>query len=247
MLSRSGRPFAYRVFGPIARLAVKAGITADAITITGTAVTVLLALTLYPLGHPVWASWLIGAVVIMDSLDGQVARLTHTSSAWGAFLDATCDRLADGAIFAGIMVWVYRYQIGATNWIMVGLLGGLVVAITTSYAKARAEASGYSANVGLSERADRLVILLAAAWLAGTGWGEWLTWLLLVAAWYLFVAGFITVLQRMITVKQQAVVGRGSAAGTETQDDADLGGQRKDRGPATDLTRPVDSRGVGEE
>ncbi|MDY5131298.1 CDP-alcohol phosphatidyltransferase family protein, partial [Actinotignum timonense] len=113
MLSRSGRPLAQAIFGPIARLCVRAGISADAVTITGTVAVVACALILYPLGHPVWASWIIGITVIFDSLDGQIARLTGTASRWGAFLDSTLDRLADSAIFCGILLWIVRWNIGA--------------------------------------------------------------------------------------------------------------------------------------
>lgn len=208
MLSRTGRPLAQRIFGPIAKVFVRLGISANAVTIAGTVLVVALALILPTSGHPVWAAWLIAAVVVCDSLDGQISRLTGTSSKWGAFLDSTMDRVADAAIFAGVLAWVYRYQVGAaqglTTWILVGGVGALAAGLTTSYARARAEAVDYSANLGLSERADRLVIILLALWLTGTGWFPWGAWILLVAVWYLFIAGYFTVLQRMVAVYRQA-------------------------------------------
>lgn len=229
MLSRSGRPLAQMIFGPIAKVCVRLGISANAVTIAGTALVIAFALILFPLGHPVAASLLIGVVVIFDSLDGQIARLTGTASPWGAFLDSTMDRLADAAIFAGILVWIFRYQVGAAqglmNWMLVGGLGALAAGLTTSYARARAEAVGYEANVGLSERADRLVISLAASLLAGfatSGAGStasWGAWILLLALWYLFIAGYFTVAQRVIAVYRQAWpadADRGTAPRTES-------------------------------
>ncbi|MDE1655922.1 phosphatidylinositol phosphate synthase [Actinotignum sanguinis] len=218
MLSRSGRPLAQAIFGPIARLCVRAGISADAVTITGTVAVVACALVLYPLGHPVWASWLIGITVIFDSLDGQIARLTGTASRWGAFLDSTLDRLADSAIFCGILLWITRWNIGAgaglTDWLALACLAALPAALCTSYARARAEAVGFTANVGISERADRLVIVLLGALITGYGASAWV---LLVALGYLAVAGWITVAQRMVTVYRQsrAEYGAGERAAGE--------------------------------
>ncbi|MDY5152242.1 CDP-alcohol phosphatidyltransferase family protein [Actinotignum urinale] len=203
MLSRSGRGVAQMIFGPIAKLCVRAGITADAVTITGTVLTVLWALVLYPLGHPVIATILIMATVIFDSLDGQIARLTGTSSTWGAFLDSSLDRVADGAIFTGIIMWMLRYNLygNATVSLIYVALSATVAALCTSYVKARAESVGLTANVGISERADRLVVVLLGALVTGAGWWNWA---LGTAIIFLAVAGWITVLQRMCTVYQQS-------------------------------------------
>lgn len=203
MLSRSGRPFAQRVFGPIARRFVAWGISADAVTITGTVLGVALALTLYPLNHLVIGSLLIGVLVIFDSLDGQIARLTGTSSAWGAFLDSTLDRVSDAAIFVGLLVWAYRFADPGYVYMLTlsGLLAALVFGSVVPYARARAEGLGMTAAVGIAERADRLVIILVAAFLTGLGVSQWL---LVVAVWYLAIAGFVTVIQRMATVYKQS-------------------------------------------
>ncbi|MGO1592087.1 MAG: phosphatidylinositol phosphate synthase [Ancrocorticia sp.] len=202
MLSRTGRPLSQVLFGPIARLCVKAHISADAVTIVGTLAGVIAALTLFPFDHLTAGAWTVGVLVIFDNLDGQIARITGTASKWGAFLDSTLDRVSDGAIFSGILVWAYlwadpSYQAA----ILIGTLGALVFGAVVPYARARAEGLGMNASVGLAERADRLVISLVAAWFVGMEWGDWI---MAVAMWLLFIGAVITVVQRMMYVYKQA-------------------------------------------
>ncbi|MGL5829173.1 MAG: phosphatidylinositol phosphate synthase, partial [Angustibacter sp.] len=70
------------------------------------------------------------------------------------------------------------------------------------YAKARAEGLGMTANVGIAERADRLVAVLVATGLVGLGLPVALLTLVL---WVLAAASVITVLQRMVTVHRQTL------------------------------------------
>lgn len=203
MLSRTGRPFVQAVFGPIARLFVKMGVSADAVTITGTIVGVALALTLLPSNHLVVGSLSLGGLALFDSLDGQIARLTNTSSRWGAFLDSTLDRITDAAIFCGLLSWAYLHgQSGVLRtFLMIGLLTAMMTGSVVPYARARAEGLGMTASVGIAERADRLVIILFSALFVGLGLPQWV---LLISAWYLAVAGIVTVIQRMLVVRKQA-------------------------------------------
>ena len=203
MLSRSGRPLAQVIFGPIAKACVKAHISADTITIVGTLAGVVAALTLLPFDHLTAGALTITVLVIFDNLDGQIARLTGTSSKWGAFLDSTLDRVSDGAIMSGILIWAYlwsdpRYQ----AWTLIGGLGALVFGSVVPYARARAEGLGMSASVGLAERADRLVVSLTATLLVGMELGDWI---MTVAVWILFVAAVINVVQRLLYVRGQAL------------------------------------------
>ena len=99
-----------------------------------------------------------------------MARQAGLSSRWGAFLDSTLDRVADGAIFGGFALW---YAGTGDNDTMCAvaifcLASGQVV----SYTKARGESIGLPVAVnGLVERAERLVISLVAAGLAGCTFG----------------------------------------------------------------------------
>lgn len=202
MLSRSGRPFFQMLFGPVAKAAVKVGITADAVTILGTVLTCVTALVLIPLDQLSYAPWVLFALVVFDNLDGQIARLTNTSSPWGAFLDSTMDRFADGAIFLATAMWAYQHSDERyAHWTMLGAVVALLMGAIVPYAKARAEAIGYDANIGIAERADRLTVILVTMWFVGLGFGDW--WLT-VGTWLLSVLGFVTVIQRMVVVYRQA-------------------------------------------
>lgn len=93
-----------KLSGPVARAALRTGLTPDSITILGTAGSVVAALTLYPIGQLWWGSVAVFFFVLADMLDGAMARERGGGTRFGAVLDATCDRLSDGAIFGGL-VW----------------------------------------------------------------------------------------------------------------------------------------------
>jgi CDP-diacylglycerol--glycerol-3-phosphate 3-phosphatidyltransferase len=134
--------------------------------------------------------------VMFDMLDGAMARARGGGTRFGAVLDATCDRVADGAIFAGLAWWaIYDEQ---SRPLLVATLICLVSSQVISYAKARAEASGLSADGGLIERPDRLVIVLVGAGFTGLG----VDWAIHVAMWLLAVGSVITVFQRVLAVRR---------------------------------------------
>ena len=84
-----------------------------------------------------------------------MARMTDRSSRWGAWLDSTLDRVGDAAVFGGIALW---YAGDGDDLLLVALcLYCLSTGAVVSYARARAEGLGMTANVGITERADRLV------------------------------------------------------------------------------------------
>ena len=90
---------------PIAKAALRAGFTPDSITILGTAGSVLAALTLFPIGQLCWGAVVVSFFVLADMLDGAMARERGGGTRFGAVLDATCDRIGDGAIFCGLAWW----------------------------------------------------------------------------------------------------------------------------------------------
>jgi CDP-diacylglycerol--glycerol-3-phosphate 3-phosphatidyltransferase len=136
--------------------------------------------------------------VISDMIDGLMAKITGKTSNWGAFLDSTSDRLGDAAVFGGILLY-FVYREDSTLWAAIAL-AGLVFGQWTSYVKARAESLGFSCTGGLAARADRLVIILAGAFLAGLG----VPYVLQIAVAALAVTSMITVLQRIAQVRKQA-------------------------------------------
>lgn len=142
----------------------------------------------------------ITAFVFSDTIDGVMARMSGRSGKWGAYLDSTLDRLGDAAIFGGLVLW---YAGGGDNVVMAGLaLACLILGSVVSYAKARAEGLGMTANVGIAERADRLVAVLVTTGLVGLGLPEIVLGVVLAL---LALASLITVVQRMWAVRVQAL------------------------------------------
>ena len=185
-----------KLSAPIARGALKAGFTPDSITILGTAGSVLGALTLFPIGQLWWGAVAVCFFVLADMLDGAMARQRGGGTRFGAVLDATCDRISDGAIFCGLLWWA---AFGMQNApLVVATAICLVTSQVISYIKARAEASGLSAEGGLIERPERLVIVLLGAGLSGL-FG--VPWLLHIAMWVLAVLSMITLGQRVHSVR----------------------------------------------
>lgn len=202
MLNKYARALFTTIFTPVARLFLKLGISPDVVTIVGTLGVTVGALAFYPRGDRnfLWGTLVITAFVFSDTVDGVMARMSGRSGKWGAYLDSTLDRVGDSAIFGGLVLW---YAGGGDDFLMAGLaLACLILGSVVSYAKARAEGLGFTANVGIAERADRLVAVLVATGLVGLGVPEVL---LTVVLALLAVASFITVVQRMLTVRRQAL------------------------------------------
>jgi len=200
MLNRQARGFFTALFSPLARWLLKIGISPDAVTVIGTAGVVVGALVFYPLGQLWWGTLFITAFIFSDVLDGIMARMREVGSRWGNFLDSTLDRIADGALFAGLAVWFFTG--GANVPIAVAAMVCLVLGMVVSYARAKAESLGFTANTGIAERAERLVSVLVVTGFTGLGLPEVV---LLVTLLLLAVASFITVVQRVVSVRRQAL------------------------------------------
>jgi CDP-diacylglycerol---glycerol-3-phosphate 3-phosphatidyltransferase len=199
MLNRFARAFVTKLLTPLARLFLKLGIRPDVVTMVGTLGVCVGALGFYPRHQFFWGTIIISVFALSDTLDGIMARLSGRSSKWGAYLDSTLDRVADSAIFGGLVLW-YAGD-GDKPYLAALALGCLILGSVVSYAKARAEGLGMTANVGIAERAERLVAVLVATGLVGLGVPEVL---LTVVLALLAVASLITVVQRMLEVRRQA-------------------------------------------
>jgi CDP-diacylglycerol--glycerol-3-phosphate 3-phosphatidyltransferase len=187
-----------KLSAPVARRALRLGLTPDSVTIIGTAGSVLAALTLFPAGQ-LFIGWLvIWFFVLADMLDGAMARERGSGTRFGAVLDATCDRISDGAVFCGLLWWAV-FGLHSTS-LAVAIMICLVTSQVISYIKARAEASGLNASGGLIERPERLVIALGGAGISDLP-GFPMPIALHVAMWLLAVASLVTVGQRMHSVR----------------------------------------------
>ena len=201
MLNKYARAFFSAVFRPIAAFLLRLGISPDVVTIVGTIGVAAGALWFYPRGQFLVGTLVITAFVFSDMLDGNMARLSGRSSTWGAYLDSCLDRVGDAAIFGGLVMY---YATRGDDAVMAALaLACLVLGSVVSYVKARAEGLGMQANVGLIERADRLVIILVSVGLTGLfGLPQWVLMIVMIV---LAIGSFITVLQRMLMVRRQAL------------------------------------------
>ncbi|OAB86992.1 CDP-alcohol phosphatidyltransferase [Janibacter melonis] len=200
MLNKYARAFFTTIFTPVARLLLRLGISPDVVTVVGTLGVCFGALFFFPRGELLVGVLVITAFVFSDTLDGVMARMQGRKGVWGAYLDSTLDRFGDAAIFSGLAIWYFtggEHQLTGYLALACLVLGSLV-----SYAKARAEGLGMSADVGIAERADRLVTALVTAGLVGLGLPERV---LTVVLALLAVASAVTVLQRMLVVRSQAM------------------------------------------
>ena len=200
MLNRHARGFFTALFTPLARWLLKIGISPDAVTVVGTLGVVAGALVFYPLGQLWWGTLFITAFIFSDVLDGIMARMRDTGGRWGNFLDSTLDRVADGALFAGLAIWFFAG--GNDVVIAVGAMVCLVLGMVVSYARAKAESLGFTANVGIAERAERLVSVLVVTGFTGLGLPHIV---LQVTLAVLATASLVTIIQRVATVRRQSL------------------------------------------
>jgi CDP-diacylglycerol--glycerol-3-phosphate 3-phosphatidyltransferase len=198
MLNRFARALFTRIFRPVAAFLVRRGVSPDVVTLVGTLGVVVGALAFFPRGEFLWGTLFITAFVFSDLIDGTMARMTERSSPWGAWLDSTLDRVGDAAVFVGIGLWFAGR--GNDTLLLYLCLYCLSSGAVVSYAKARAEGLGMTADVGITERADRLVVVLVATGLDGMG----VPYIQALALWYVAIGSTITVVQRTMAVRQQA-------------------------------------------
>jgi CDP-diacylglycerol--glycerol-3-phosphate 3-phosphatidyltransferase len=177
---------------------LRLGLTPDAVTIVGTTGSVAGALTLFPTGKLFPGGCVVSFFVLFDMLDGAMARERGGGTRFGAVLDATCDRVSDGAVFCGLLWWI---AFGLHDKLLVvATLICLVTSQVISYIKARAEASGLQGDGGLIERPERLIIVLVGAGVSDFPFIAWPP-ALPVAMWLLAVASVVTCAQRLHTVR----------------------------------------------
>ncbi|MEZ7787422.1 phosphatidylinositol phosphate synthase [Actinomyces naeslundii] len=202
MLGNHGRGLTKALFTRPALALGRLGVTPNMLTVIGTILSVTAAVTLLPRGHFVAGPLVLLVVLVADSFDGILARATARSSVFGAFLDSTMDRLADGAVLGSLAAWAALSMSAGTlrTTTIVAALAAMILAATVPYARARAESIGATAKVGIAERTDRLLVALGATFVVGLGAAQWV---LTVALGYVAIASFITVIQRVWTVYRQ--------------------------------------------
>ena len=199
MLNVLARVHVNRVTEPIGRWLVTHGIAPDVVTVAGTVGSSAAAIWFLPRDELFVGAVVITLFVLFDLVDGAMARARGHSTPFGAVLDSTCDRVADGALFAGAHVVVPRGGRGAharrrrpdCAWWQ---------ASSSPTSRPAPKGAGLSADGGLVERAERLIIALVGTGLHGLG----VPYALHVALWLLAAASVWTVGQRIVAVYRSA-------------------------------------------
>ncbi len=191
-----------RVIQPVADLLVRWRVNPNTITTIGT-LCAMTAGAIFASGHIRTAGWVLGVTAIFDVLDGTVARRTGRSTVFGAFYDSTLDRIADGALLGGLAIFFARNNVlhgvpseAGTPMVAVTILG-IVGTFLTSYTRARAEALGIDAKVGIMQRPERVTLLSAPQAFFGLALGGWV---LMFIVTLLSVTAWITAVQRIAFV-----------------------------------------------
>lgn len=194
MLSASLKPAVTRAINPIARGALRMGLTPNAVTFTGAIGLVASALYFYPRQDFFIGTLFIVFFALSDLFDGAMARISETgASRWGGFLDSTIDRITDSAILLGLTIALIE-----TNDSLVPVaLSALIMGTLVPYIRAKAESLGIECSGGIAERTERLIIALTAIGFEGLG----IPFALAIGIWLLLALGTITAIQRILIVK----------------------------------------------
>jgi CDP-diacylglycerol--glycerol-3-phosphate 3-phosphatidyltransferase len=149
-----------RLIEPVAEFLVRRRVNPNVITTIGTLCTIAAAVT-YAFGHISIGGWILGLTALFDVLDGIVARRTGRETKFGAFYDSSLDRISDGMILGGLAVFYAtdtpRHSVAMVIICLLAIIGTFL----TSYTRARADALGINAKVGMIQRVERVVLLSA--------------------------------------------------------------------------------------
>lgn len=193
MISSHLKPQVTRLINPVVKLAVRAGVTANGVTIAGALGTLGSAFFFYPQGEFFVGTLAICFFALSDLFDGAIARLTNgTGTPWGGFLDSTIDRVTDASILIGVLL----YMIDRDQTVSILILISLVTGALIPYIRAKAESMSIECSGGFAERTERIVLSLTAIGFYGLG----IQIALIVGFSLLSAAGLFTVMQRMVIV-----------------------------------------------
>jgi CDP-diacylglycerol--glycerol-3-phosphate 3-phosphatidyltransferase len=193
MISGALKPTVTRLINPVARLALRIGLTPNSVTVLGAIGLVSSAMYFYINERYFVGTLVITVFALSDLFDGAMARISEQgSSLWGGFLDSTIDRITDSAIIIAILIPLISAD---DSLALVGLMT-LVTGLLIPYIRAKAESFSIQCSVGIAERTERLIILLTAIGLHGLG----VPYALAMGLWLLATLGVITVFQRIRTV-----------------------------------------------
>jgi CDP-diacylglycerol--glycerol-3-phosphate 3-phosphatidyltransferase len=192
MIDLKARKKAAPILQPIARVLAKTGVTPTMVTVLGLAITIVGAALIA--NGLLWQGGLTaGFGVLLDALDGPLARYKGTSSDRGAFIDTMSDRFGEVAVWVGLGVYLREDSVG-----LILCLVALAFSLLIPYIRAKAESWGAEGRGGWMGRAERMILALTGVILAGFGLP-----VLEPMLWIFVVLTGLTVVQRMRRTLQQ--------------------------------------------
>ena len=194
MISSALKPLVTRLIEPVARFALRIGLTPNTITILGALGVVASAGFFYTDEKYFVGTLFISFFALSDLFDGTMARISQKgASKWGGFLDSTIDRITDSAITIALLVPLIQADDRLSYLGLITLVTGLLI----PYIRAKAESYSIACSVGIAERTERLIIILVATGFEGLG----VPFALAAGFWLLAILGVITVFQRIHVVR----------------------------------------------
>ena len=187
MLAKHVRPLLSSGVNAIVRWLQHVGVTPNMVSFAGFALTIGAA-ALLATGNLRIGGGLLWVAAMFDMVDGTLARASENESKFGAFLDSTLDRYSESITFLGLVVYYANAGDAQTHLLLIFLT--LIGSWAVSYTRARAEGLDIECKVGILQRPERLVLLIAGLILG----------LVLPVLWFLAVMTNITAGQRIYEV-----------------------------------------------
>jgi len=195
MISSALKPAVTRLINPLARAALRVGLTPNSVTILGALGLIISASYFYSNEQYFVGTLVITAFALSDLFDGAMARISEKgATSWGGFLDSTIDRVTDSAIVISLALPLIRNEDLLAYPAVVALVTGVLI----PYIRAKAESFDIACSVGITERTERLIITLVAAGFHGLG----VPYILAIGIWSLAILGLVTVFQRLQVVRK---------------------------------------------
>lgn len=195
MISSALKPAVTRLINPLARAALRVGLTPNSVTILGALGLIISASYFYSNEQYFVGTLVVTFFVLSDLFDGAMARISDKgATSWGGFLDSTIDRVTDSAIVISLALPLIRNEDVLAYPSIVALVTGVLI----PYIRAKAESFNIACSVGITERTERLIIILVAAGFHGLG----VPYILAIGIWSLAVLGLVTVFQRLQVVRK---------------------------------------------
>jgi CDP-diacylglycerol--glycerol-3-phosphate 3-phosphatidyltransferase len=195
MISSALKPEVTRLINPLARAALRVGLTPNSVTILGALGLIISAAYFYSNEQYFVGTLVVTFFVLSDLFDGAMARISEKgATSWGGFLDSTIDRVTDSAIVISLALPLIRNEDVLAYPAIVALVTGVLI----PYIRAKAESFDIACSVGITERTERLIIILVAAGFHGLG----VPYILAIGIWSLAILGLVTVFQRLQVVRK---------------------------------------------